>query len=243
MYLRQSNDPNRGKLEEQIKKVQAGNTEMQNELIESYQPFIAKSVSEVCRRFIDPAKDEEFSIGLSAFNEAMLAYADHKGSSFLSFAKLVIKRKTIDYIRRERIRLPAASLDELYEDDSENPREAEAAQTAYNQETEAWYRRAEIEEYDKKLKEYKLSFQELIQVAPKHRDARESAIEAAKILHKDDELRDYVMRKKKIPIKQLVEKVTVSKKTLERNRKYILAIFIILSEDYIYLKDYMKGVS
>ncbi|WP_257000899.1 RNA polymerase sigma-I factor [Terribacillus saccharophilus] len=243
MYLRQSNDPNRGKLEEQIKKVQAGNTEMQNELIESYQPFIAKSVSEVCRRFIDPSKDEEFSIGLSAFNEAMLAYADDKGSSFLSFAKLVIKRKTIDYIRRERIRLPAASLDELYEDDSENPREAEAAQTAYNQETEAWYRRAEIEEYDKKLKEYKLSFQELIQVAPKHRDARESAIEAAKILHKDDELRDYVMRKKKIPIKQLVEKVTVSKKTLERNRKYILAIFIILSEDYIYLKDYMKGVS
>lgn len=243
MYLRQSNDPNRGKLEEQIKKVQAGNTEMQNELIESYQPFIAKSVSEVCRRFIDPSKDEEFSIGLSAFNEAMLAYADDKGSSFLSFAKLVIKRKTIDYIRRERIRLPAASLDELYEDDSENPREAEAAHTAYNQETEAWYRRAEIEEYDKKLKEYKLSFQELIQVAPKHRDARESAIEAAKILHKDDELRDYVMRKKKIPIKQLVEKVTVSKKTLERNRKYILAIFIILSEDYIYLKDYMKGVS
>lgn len=243
MYLRQSNDPNRGKLEEQIKKVQAGNTEMQNELIESYQPFIAKSVSEVCRRFIDPSKDEEFSIGLSAFNEAMLAYADDKGSSFLSFAKLVIKRKTIDYIRRERIRLPAASLDELYEDDSENPREAEAAQTAYNQETEAWYRRAEIEEYDKKLKEYKLSFQELIQVAPKHRDARESAIEAAKILHKDDELRDYVMRKKKIPIKQLVEKVTVSKKTLERNRKYILAIFVILSEDYIYLKDYMKGVS
>ncbi|WP_249274992.1 RNA polymerase sigma-I factor [Terribacillus saccharophilus] len=243
MYLRQSNDPNRGKLEEQIKKVQAGNTEMQNELIENYQPFIAKSVSEVCRRFIDPSKDEEFSIGLSAFNEAMLAYADDKGSSFLSFAKLVIKRKTIDYIRRERIRLPAASLDELYEDDSENPREAEAAQTAYNQETEAWYRRAEIEEYDKKLKEYKLSFQELIQVAPKHRDARQSAIEAAKILHKDYELRDYVMRKKKIPIKQLVEKVTVSKKTLERNRKYILAIFIILSEDYIYLKDYMKGVS
>ncbi|SNZ14478.1 RNA polymerase sigma factor [Terribacillus aidingensis] len=243
MYLRQSNDPKRGKLEEQVKQVQAGDTDKQNELIQKYQPFIAKSVSEVCRRFIDPVKDEEFSVGLSAFNEAMMSYADDKGSSFLSFAKLVIKRKTIDYIRRERIRLPAASLDELFEDDSENPREAEAAQTAFIQETESWYRRAEIEEYDKKLKEYKLSFQELINVAPKHRDARETAIESAKILHTDPDLRDYVIRKKKIPIKQLVDKVSVSKKTLERNRKYILAVFIIFSEDYIYLKDYMKGVS
>lgn len=41
-------------------------------------------------------------------------------------------------------------------------------------------------------------------------------------------------------MKELTRHVKVSKKTLERNRKYILAIFIILSEDYIYLKEYIK---
>jgi len=43
-------------------------------------------------------------------------------------------------------------------------------------------------------------------------------------------------------MKDLVNKVNVSKKTLERNRKFILAMFIVLNEDYVYLKDYLRGV-
>ena len=46
----------------------------------------------------------------------------------------------------------------------------------------------------------------------------------------------------RIPIKELDTKVDVSKKTLERNRKYIIALVLILSGDYVYLKDYLKGV-
>ncbi|MCY8111045.1 RNA polymerase subunit sigma, partial [Bacillus spizizenii] len=29
---------------------------------------------------------------------------------------------------------------------------------------------------------------------------------------------------------------------IERNRKYIIAMCIIITGDYIYLKDYLKGV-
>ncbi len=36
--------------------------------------------------------------------------------------------------------------------------------------------------------------------------------------------------------------VSVSRKTIERNRKYIIAIALILSGDYVYMKDYLKGV-
>jgi RNA polymerase sigma factor len=36
--------------------------------------------------------------------------------------------------------------------------------------------------------------------------------------------------------------VKVSRKTIERNRKYIIAIALILIGDYVYLKDYIKGV-
>ncbi|MBM7571614.1 RNA polymerase sigma factor [Aquibacillus albus] len=230
-------------LEEQVERVQQGDEELQNYLLKTYQPFIAKAVSEVCKRYISSTRDDEFSVGLFAFNEAMISYQRGKGSSFLSFARLVIKRKVIDFIRKEKNKPTTSSLDDYYDDEKmENPAEISVSKAMYEQETDEWYRREEIFELGKKLKEYKLSFEELTQISPKHSDARESAIRAARVLCENEKLKEYVIRKKKIPIKQLVKFVDVSKKTLERNRKYILAIFIILTEDYIYLKDYLKGV-
>ncbi len=230
-------------LEEMIASVQQGDKSLQNYLLKSYQPFIAKSVSEVCKRYIDPQKDDEFSIGLAAFNEAILSYSPDKGSSFLSFSKLVVKRKVIDYIRYVQRTPVATSLDENFDEEQmENPIEIVAVKEIYQQEQEAWHRREEITDFKEKLRVYKLSLVELTEASPKHKDARESAIAVAKQLYNDPDLREYVYRKKKLPIKDLVKKVDVSKKTLERNRKFILAIFVVLNEDYIYLKEYLKGV-
>lgn len=71
-------------------------------MIEDYQPFIATSVSRVCKRYIDQEQDDEFSIGLIAFNEAIDSFHEGKGSSFFTFARLVISRKVIDYIRQQK---------------------------------------------------------------------------------------------------------------------------------------------
>ncbi|MRH44929.1 RNA polymerase sigma-I factor [Aquibacillus halophilus] len=230
-------------LEIQVGLVQDGNQDIRNDLLQQYRPFIAKAVSEVCKRYISPTRDDEFSVGLVAFDVAIFSYAAEKGSSFLSFARLVIKRKVIDYIRKEKGKGIALSLDETYHDENfENPTEVMAAKAIYQNKTDHWNRREEISELQEKLAEYKLSFEELTIVSPKHKDARDSAVRVARILYKDEQLREYVVNKKKVPIKALLTKVDVSKKTLERNRKFILAMFIILSEDYIYLKDYLKGV-
>lgn len=230
-------------LEEIISSIQAGDERAQYNLLKTYQPFIAKCVSEVCKRYIDPKQDDEFSIGLAAFNEAILTYSADRGSSFLSFAKLVVKRKVIDYIRFIQKNPIAASLDESYDEEQmENHSEIVAVKEIYQQEQDTWHRREEIAEFKEKLKDYKLSLAELTEISPKHRDARDSAVHTARVLFNDPELRSFVERKKKLPIKALVKKVDVSKKTLERNRKYILAIFIVLSNDFVYLNDYLKGV-
>ncbi|WP_374099749.1 RNA polymerase sigma-I factor [Sediminibacillus dalangtanensis] len=243
MITHRSATDDKQRLEDLIEMVQAGNEEVQNRLLKAYQPFVAKSVSDVCKRYIDPQIDDEFSVGLLAFNEAMLSYSADKGSSFLSFARLVVKRRVIDYIRQEQTKTAAASIDEPLEDAQlENPSEVNAAKAIYQDQVDSWYRREEIRDLQDKLKEYKLSFEELTVISPKHRDARESAIRVARVLYENEFLRSYVLKKRKIPIKNLVNYVDVSKKTLERNRKFILAIFIILSGDYIYLKDYLKGL-
>lgn len=230
-------------LDELIMKAQNGDDATLNYLLKSYQPFIAKCVSEVCKRYIDMERDDEFSVGLSAFNEAIRMFSPDRGSSFLTFANLVIKRKVIDYIRYQSKYPATISLDETYDEESmENPTELEAVKEIYQQEQEAWYRREEILEFKEKLSTYKLSLAEIAEVAPKHRDARDTAVGIARLIRGNQSLCEYVEQKKKLPIKELAKTVDVSKKTLERNRKFIIAIFIILGEDYVFLQDYLKGV-
>ncbi|WP_339216066.1 RNA polymerase sigma-I factor [Ornithinibacillus sp. FSL M8-0202] len=230
-------------IEELIDQAQKGDEAAHNFLLKTYQPFIAKTVSEVCKRYIDPERDDEFSIGLSAFNEAIRLYSPDRGSSFLTFSSLIVKRKVIDYIRYQNKYPVTISFDESYDEEKmENPTEVEAVKSKYQLEQEAWYRRQEILEFQNKLAMYKLSLQDLVEVSPKHRDARDSAVRIARMIRDDKMLSEYVEKKKKLPIKELAKKVDVSKKTLERNRKFILAIFIILGEDYVFLNDYLKGV-
>lgn len=230
-------------LEDMVSSAQDGDEELLNHLLKMYQPFIAKCVSKVCKRYIDPEKDDEFSIGLSGFHNAIESYSPERGSSFLSFANLVISRRVIDYIRAKQKHVPFVSLDETFDEENmENPREIRAVKKAYDDEKDAFNRRHEILDYQKKLAEYKLTLTELTKVAPKHRDARESAIRTARILYEDKEMNEYVRKKKKLPMKDLVKQVKVSRKTLERNRKYIIAMFIVLDEKYLYLNEYLKGV-
>ena len=73
-------------------------------------------------------------------------------------------------------------------------------------------------------------------------DARKNAITVAKTLAENDELKELFLLKKRLPIKHLENQVEVSRKTIERNRKYIMAITLILIGDFIFLKDYIKGV-
>lgn len=227
-------------LDEMITSAQQGNKKIQNDLLKTFKPFVAKCVSEVCKRYIDRS-DDEFSIGLVGFNEAMIHYTPDKGS-FFSFAQVVVKRKVIDYIRMTSRHPQFVSLDDYHDDQSIHLFESEAANLRYELEQESWLRREEIADFTKKLKAYRISFADLVKVAPKHQDARHMAVKIARIIVQDPKLKAYVKKRKKLPIKYLLKRVNLSKKTLERHRKYILAIFVVLDEDYVYLKEYLKGV-
>ncbi|MCC3358677.1 RNA polymerase sigma factor SigI [Bacillus sp. REN16] len=230
-------------LEETVIEIQNGNQQLQNKLIEDYKPFIAKNVSAVCKRYINES-DDEFSIGLIAFNEALEKYSKEKGSSFLSFGELLIKRRVIDYIRKEaRVRnINFISNGETDEEGAQSKIEASLSVEEYQRKVEQEQRKEEILHFHKVLQEFGLSFQELLEISPKHADARQNAIMVSKAVVENENLKVTLFEKKQLPIKQLESKVTVSRKTIERNRKYIIAMAIILTGDYVYLKDYLKGV-
>lgn len=233
----------RNSLEEEVLLIQQGNSRLQNKLINKYKPFIAKTVSSVCKRYIDET-DDEFSIGLIAFNEAIEKYSVDKGSSLLSFAELLIKRRVIDYIRKEA-RVKTVTLVASNDNGEENVQskiESDLSIDDYEKKVQQEHRREEIIHFQKVLVDFGLSFSDLVQNSPKHVDARQNAMLVAKALVEEEDLIQVLFEKKQLPIKQLETKVEVSRKTIERNRKYIIAMAIILVGDYLYLKDYIKGV-
>jgi RNA polymerase sigma factor len=229
-------------IEQQVSEIQKGNQTLRNQLIQQYKPFIIKTVSNVCKRFIRE-EDDELSIGLIAFNEAIEKYAPHKGGSFISFAELLIKRRLIDYIRKEaRVRDIVLHTDEDDENAVQTYLDTKLSIDEFYKQIEQEQRREEIIHYQQVLKEFGIHFYDLVEQSPKHKDARINAINVAKLVVDNKELLKQLFQKKQLPIKQLENMAEVSRKTIERNRKYIIAVAVILAGDYVYLKDYIKGV-
>ena len=81
-----------------------------NRLISEFKPFIAGVVQKKVGRFVEYGVDEELSVGLMAFKEAIDSY-DRQKSKFLSFARMVISMRLIDYYRKSK-KERAASLDQ-----------------------------------------------------------------------------------------------------------------------------------
>jgi RNA polymerase sigma factor len=230
-------------LENMAIQIQNGDEQLLNEVLEDYKPFVKKTVSSVCKRYIYES-DDEFSIGLIAFHDAILKYNHQRGSSIISFSEVIIKRKVIDYIRKNG-RFQDVSIDmSLLEDDDETANltiEQIVSVEEYGKQQEGEKRREEIISFQEHLSYFKLSFHELVEQSPKHEDARLNAIDIAKTVVNSKELLDYLLEKKRLPIKKLEKQVNVSRKTIERNRKYIIAITLILIGNYVYLRDYLKG--
>ncbi|PKM79684.1 MAG: hypothetical protein CVU88_05275, partial [Firmicutes bacterium HGW-Firmicutes-13] len=81
-----------------------GNLNSREQLIEKNRPFILREASRFCNRFLEWGRDEELSIALMALNEAIDAYRKEDGQ-FEALARLVIKRRIIDYFMIETIQM------------------------------------------------------------------------------------------------------------------------------------------
>jgi RNA polymerase sigma factor len=230
-------------LEDLVRKVQDGDLILRNRIITEYQPFIAKITSRFCRRYIDPSRDEEFSIALEGFNEALNKFSSVLGRSFLSFAETVIRRRLIDYLRREQRfqqQVPLSSFDiQDDEDQITNPVEVQQAVLNYEKERTVEDRGSEIIELSEHLLGFGITFTDLTECSPKHVDSRQLLMGIGRMLASDEHLMGILRAKKMLPIKELLEQHDVSRKTLERNRKYLIAVALIYSGTYPYLRDYL----
>ncbi|MGI6149675.1 MAG: RNA polymerase sigma factor SigI [Firmicutes bacterium] len=227
-----------------VAKAKAGDERVREQILQEYRPFFLRVASSVCRKYLVLGRDDEASIAMIAFNEAIDAYDDSAGASFLSFAEIVIKRRMVDYFRRKTKRQEEVPLSSFESEDNEDSVikkiESKEAVATLQIQLEAEERREEIFRLNQLLSHYGITFSDLVKGSPKHQDARERALEVARILTNDPVLLQYLTSKKALPLKELQQRVKVSRKTLERQRKYIIALTLILIGEFYYLQEYLK---
>ena len=217
--------------------------EAREDYLADHRSFVQRVASKFCRRVLSWDQDDELSVALIAFNEAIDVYDPQKGVPFLAFTRRVIQNRLTDFMRRES-RHKHASLEPIKEEEGMIPSEGEilAAWANYNRDRVEQERAEEILHYQDSLAEFGLSFDDLVRVSPKHRDTRETLMRAAAVLCGDQEMRASLLRKKQMPLKELALASGIHVKTLERGRKYIVAVAVILSagEEFLHLRGYIK---
>jgi RNA polymerase sigma factor len=220
-------------LEERILEAR-GDREKANTLITQFKPFIASVIQKRLSKFVEYGFDEELSVGLLAFNEAISTY-DAKKGKFLSFARLVISNRLIDYYRKQsKNRAILTSYDD--EDDiSTGSAIDKKSVELFSYGNEAEDVKYEIIDYTAELVKLGISFDELYRICPKQEKLRNLYIEIANHIALDDALTEELLRTRRLPIKKLENILPVHRKKIERGRIYIIAIVIAILKKYSFL--------
>ena len=225
-------------LREKVRQAQTGNALTREELLAEHKAFIAGVASNYCKRRLDWKNDDELSISLIAFNEAIDTYKTESGKEFLRYAKMVIQHRLIDYFRQISRLPPTYPLDSPEEGLTRI--DAQQAWDHYQNEVIVQARADEIMTYQQLLDDFGISFSELVKICPKHKDTRQRLYKVAKVLTANEELIDYFQRYKQLPQKDLVQLSGVSRKVLETGRKYVIAVvLILLNKDLYHLRSYI----
>jgi RNA polymerase sigma factor len=228
-------------VDEIIKKIKQGDRLTREDFLENYKPFVYKMACKFSGRVLEWGRDDELAVSLIALNEAIDRFREETKVPFLAYARIVVLSRLTDHQRREN-RKAAIQVPLLSSIDESDALGLNKSWETYLSEMAAREREEEIKEFEVLLNEYNVSFKDLVKCSPRHRDTRQSLMTAALELTKNERLLKELNDNKKLPLAELEKVSGISRKTMERGRKYIIAITLLIykQRDYLYLSSYLK---
>ena len=215
------------------------------ELIQTHEQTILRTAAAVSRHYVGKS-DDEWSVALCAFSHAIDIYDGTKGD-FLPFAQMLIRRELVDAYRQEARHAGEMSVaPEVFDGSAEPEEDDKSVYLAVVRESVAASERSlhdEIVAANTMLTEYGFRFFDLTECSPQQEKTRRECAAAIRGLLKDPPLLVSLLRQnRKLPMTELYRLSGVSRKTLDRYRKYIIMAALILSDDYPQLAAYLKFV-
>lgn len=226
-----------------IARVYAAKKSMQkaDDLICTYIPFIRSQATKFLNR-VCTEQDDEFSIAMIAFHEAIQGYSKERGA-FLNYASMLIKSRLIDYQRKEARHQGYVSLDEKHDEDNISLYEQLADDKDYYEESvNLDATKNEIEELLAVMESFGVNFTDVAEHSPKQERTLAACALAIRYAAENKHLLDELLHTKKLPMAQLTSGAGVDRKTLERHRKYILAMLLIQTNGYEIIRGHLRHV-
>ena len=224
-----------------FKEIKSASTDVEkaDELIRRYLPFIRSEASKACYR-VCTDQDDELSIAMMAFYEALLGFDEERGS-FFSYASMLIKNRIIDHYRSESRYQGHISI---YEPGSEDGRELidELAdkRDPIDDSIGLEATRQEIEELGKILSGFDVSFSDVADNCPRQERTLRACSAAISYGSQDEELLAELLRTRRLPIRKLSEGSGVERKTLERHRRYLIAMLLIYTNGSEIIRGHLR---
>lgn len=222
----------------------AGSSDAAEDFMRHNRQFILRCASKASHHYISES-DDEWSIALVAFYEAVFSFNAEKGA-FAPFAELVMRRRLTDYLRhiskfRAELEVDPAVFDGRV--DEEGPdltlQNSIVRLTVQAEDTRV---RDEIDAVSAQLASYGISFYDLTSCSPKAAKTKASCARVIRMLISSPALLSDMRARRQLPLKTLQQDTSVPQKILERHRKYIIAAAEILDGDYPQLSEYLGDI-
>lgn len=217
------------------------NAEDMHVLIQEYMPFIKSEVYK-SKSYEKYEIDDLISVGMLAFTESVNKYDGEKGN-FISFSSKVINLRLIDYYRSQSKFDNELLLENISDDADKRSDESEFNKKSIDEFSKSeldLLRREEIIEFQSVIKNYGIDFSKLKKSTPKKKELRKMSFEIASYILANKDMYERLQTKKTLDLENICSNFDVNRKKVERARSYIIAIVIILSGDYTFIREYVN---
>ena len=221
---------------------------LKNAFLSDEQNHILRLTSKILKRSVT-FSDDEWSIAFIAVSEAMDSYDPSKGD-FWSYASVVIKSRLTDMFRKQQ-----KNNNEISVSPDTFSGEVDEESDYLNIQIEVTDKIAveslgsnnglklEIEALNKELADYGISMADLYEASPKSTKTKESCQNVVSAIFLPPPIVKLIKENKKLPIKTILERTSVSGKIIDRHRKYLIAVSVILDGDYPLISDYISEIA
>ena len=209
-------------------------------LIGQYMGFIHSETVKCTRALPENGHEDELSIAMLAFYEAILSYEKGRGA-FLPYAARAIRSRLIDHYRREKRHKNVISLhaptgeegDSSLMDTLADARDEIGACEARSASQK------EIQEFGAQLAQFGISFSDVADNCPRQGRTMAACRRVLDHARANPELLDRLAETGRLPMNELSLGSGIDKKTLERHRKYLVAILLAFTNGYEIIRGHL----
>ena len=220
----------------------AKDTDSLDRFLKEEQQHILRLTGKVLNKSITES-DDEYSVALMAVSEAVKNY-DRTRGDFWSYAAFVIKSRETDLYRKNK--KPGENeitvSPEIFGGEADEDDPAITLQNDISLKTATYVDNAlrdEIDALGEKLEAYGISFFDLAECSPKAKKSRNACSLVLKAIFTPPPLIEELIKSKTLPIKKILERQKVSRKLIDRHRKYLISASLILAGDYPAIAEYI----